>query len=85
MLHPFAALPTAVYWPTDAIAAGLLPPSLHDALGLRWGTAESVHGNAALATGTSETVDAHPAVAPHLVASCDRLPGAGLVKRSRYP
>jgi uncharacterized protein (DUF2236 family) len=40
VLHPFAFLPTAVYWPTDVITAGLLPPSLRDAFGLRWRTPE---------------------------------------------
>ncbi len=38
--HPFAALPDALYWPTDVIAAGLLPPPLRSAFELRWGTAE---------------------------------------------
>ncbi|MDP9280528.1 MAG: DUF2236 domain-containing protein [Chloroflexota bacterium] len=40
VLHPFAMLPGAVYWPTDVIAAGLLPPSLREAFELRWGAAE---------------------------------------------
>jgi uncharacterized protein (DUF2236 family) len=40
VIHPFAALPDAVYWPTDVIAAGLLPRALREAFGLRWGTAE---------------------------------------------
>jgi uncharacterized protein (DUF2236 family) len=40
VLHPFAALPRAAYWPTDAITAGLLPPPLRASFGLRWGTAE---------------------------------------------
>lgn len=40
VLHPFTLLPTAVYWPTDVITAGLLPPSLRDSFGLRWGAAE---------------------------------------------
>jgi len=40
VLHPFAALPQAAYWPLDVIAAGLLPPSLRAAFDLRWGTAE---------------------------------------------
>ena len=34
MLH------AAIYWPTDAITAGLLPPTVRDAFELRWGTAE---------------------------------------------
>ena len=40
VLHPFTLLPTAVYWPTDVITAGLLPPSLRDSFGLRWSAAE---------------------------------------------
>jgi uncharacterized protein (DUF2236 family) len=40
VLHPFAALPDAVYWPSDVIAAGLVPSSLREAFGLRWGRAE---------------------------------------------
>jgi uncharacterized protein (DUF2236 family) len=40
VLHPFAVLPRAVYWPTDVITAGLLPSALRDAFELRWGTAE---------------------------------------------
>jgi len=40
VVHPFAALPDGLYWPTDVIAAGLLPPSLRADFGLRWGTPE---------------------------------------------
>ena len=40
VVHPFAFLPTAVYWPTDVITAGMLPPSLRQAFGLRWGARE---------------------------------------------
>ncbi|HET9808749.1 MAG TPA: oxygenase MpaB family protein [Candidatus Limnocylindria bacterium] len=40
VLHPFPVLPSPVYWPTDVITAGQLPPSLRAAFGLRWGTAE---------------------------------------------
>jgi uncharacterized protein (DUF2236 family) len=40
VLHPFAVLPGSVYWPTDVIAAGLLPPSLREAFELRWRTPE---------------------------------------------
>lgn len=40
VLHPFAVLPDAVYWPTDVVTAGQLPPSLRTAFELRWGTAE---------------------------------------------
>ena len=40
VLHPFAVVPDALYWPTDVITAGLLPPALRAAFELRWGTAE---------------------------------------------
>ena len=40
VLHPFAVLPGTAYWPTDVIAAGLLPTSLREAFELRWGAAE---------------------------------------------
>jgi len=40
VLHPFAIVPDALYWPTDVITAGLLPPSLREVFELRWGTAE---------------------------------------------
>jgi uncharacterized protein (DUF2236 family) len=40
VLHPWAALPDVVYWPTDVIAAGLLPRPLREAFELRWGAAE---------------------------------------------
>jgi uncharacterized protein (DUF2236 family) len=36
VLHPFAWIPAPVYWPTDAIAAALVPGSLHQAFGLRY-------------------------------------------------
>ena len=40
VLRPFGWIPAPVYWPSDAIAASLLPPSLRAAFGLRYGTAE---------------------------------------------
>ena len=40
VIRPIAALPDPVYWPTDVIAAGLLPPSLREAFALPWGAAE---------------------------------------------
>jgi uncharacterized protein (DUF2236 family) len=40
VLHPFAVVPAAFYWPTDVITAGLLPPRLREAFELRWGSAE---------------------------------------------
>jgi uncharacterized protein (DUF2236 family) len=40
VIHPFGFLPNAVYWPTDVITTGMLPPSLRRAFGLRWGMRE---------------------------------------------
>ncbi len=40
VLRPFRFIPEFVYWPNDAIAAALLPPSVRDAFGLRYGAAE---------------------------------------------
>jgi uncharacterized protein (DUF2236 family) len=40
VIHPWAALPDAVYWPTDVIAAGLLPRSVREAFEVRWGKPE---------------------------------------------
>jgi uncharacterized protein (DUF2236 family) len=40
VLRPIAWLPDVAYWPSDAIAAALLPPSLRAAFGLRLGSAE---------------------------------------------
>jgi len=37
VLRPYAWLPEAVYWPTDALSAALLPVSLRERLGLRYG------------------------------------------------
>ncbi|HEV8671519.1 MAG TPA: oxygenase MpaB family protein [Candidatus Limnocylindria bacterium] len=42
VLHPFAIVPDVLYWPTDVITAGLLPPSLRVAFELRWATPERV-------------------------------------------
>ena len=50
VLHPFSGLPDAMYWPTDVIAAGLLPPSLRDSLGLPWGTAERLFFRSVIVT-----------------------------------
>lgn len=46
VLRPFRWLPDPLYWPSDALAAALLPPRLRDAFGLRFGTAERLwsHG-----------------------------------------
>lgn len=40
VLRPFSILPSAAYWPNDAITAGLLPPALRSAFGLRFGRGE---------------------------------------------
>jgi uncharacterized protein (DUF2236 family) len=40
VLHPLEFLPPIVYWPTDVITAGLVPSSIRDAFGLRWGRSE---------------------------------------------
>lgn len=40
VLRPFAFLPDLAYWPSDAIAAALLPPPLREPFGLRYGAAE---------------------------------------------
>jgi uncharacterized protein (DUF2236 family) len=40
VMRPAAFLPDALYWPSDVIAAGLLPASLRGAFGLPWGTPE---------------------------------------------
>ena len=42
VLHPFAFLPAQVYWPTDVITAGLLPPALRGSFGLPWRARERV-------------------------------------------
>lgn len=38
VLRPFPWLPGAVTWPLEALTAGLLPPPIRAALGLRWRT-----------------------------------------------
>jgi len=40
VLRPFPWIPDLIYWPSDAIAAALLPPSLRSAFGLRYGAAQ---------------------------------------------
>lgn len=40
VLRPLPWLPPALYWPSDALAAALLPAPLRDAFGLRYGAAE---------------------------------------------
>jgi uncharacterized protein (DUF2236 family) len=40
VIRPYRFLPGAATWPIDALTAGLLPPSLREPFGLRWGAAE---------------------------------------------
>jgi len=40
VLRPLPWLPDLFYWPSDALTAALLPPSLRAAFGLRYGAAE---------------------------------------------
>jgi uncharacterized protein (DUF2236 family) len=42
VLRPFPKIPGALYWPSDAIAAALLPAALRAPFGLRFGIAERV-------------------------------------------
>jgi uncharacterized protein (DUF2236 family) len=42
VLHPFDWLPAPAYWPTDAIAAALVPRSLRAPFGLRYRMAERI-------------------------------------------
>ena len=42
VLRPFPWLPGLAYWPIEAVAAELLPPSLRLAFGLRYGAAERI-------------------------------------------
>jgi uncharacterized protein (DUF2236 family) len=42
VLHPFSWIPRPAYWPTDAIAAALVPAALREPFGLRYGMRERV-------------------------------------------
>ena len=42
VLHPFGWVPGPVYWPSDALAAALVPASLRAPIGLRYRTRERV-------------------------------------------
>jgi uncharacterized protein (DUF2236 family) len=42
VLRPLRWLPDVAYWPSDAIAAALIPPPLRSAFGLRYGTPQRV-------------------------------------------
>lgn len=48
VLRPIGWLPDLVYWPNDALAAGLLPPALRTELRLRYGAAERLFFEAAV-------------------------------------
>jgi uncharacterized protein (DUF2236 family) len=49
-LRPLRWIPEPIYWPSDAIAAALLPPPLRRAFGLRYGTPERMLFRAAIVT-----------------------------------
>jgi uncharacterized protein (DUF2236 family) len=52
ILHPYRWLPNFAYWPSDALAAGLVPPSLHGPFGLRYGRSQRLfHRGVIVATG----------------------------------
>ena len=38
VIRPYSWLPEIVYWPTDALSAALLPVSLRETFGFRFGT-----------------------------------------------
>lgn len=40
VIRPYSWLPQALYWPTDALSAALLPPPLREAFGVRFGPRE---------------------------------------------
>jgi uncharacterized protein (DUF2236 family) len=42
VLRPFGGLPTPFYWPSDALAAALVPPSLREPFGLRYRLRERI-------------------------------------------
>ncbi len=48
VIHPIRSLPKGVYWPNDAITAGLLPVQLRSAFGLSFGLAERRFQRAAI-------------------------------------
>ena len=50
VLRPYPWVPDPLWWAPDAITAGLLPPSLRGAFGLRFGTAERLAFRAAIVT-----------------------------------
>ena len=50
VLHPFDRMPTPIYWPSDALAAALLPAPLRRAFGLRYRVREQVFFALVIAT-----------------------------------
>jgi uncharacterized protein (DUF2236 family) len=48
VIRPYRFLPGAATWPIDALTAGLFPPTLRRAFGLRWGSAERLAFRAAI-------------------------------------
>ena len=50
VLHPFPWIPAPVYWPTDAIAAALVPRPLRPEFGLRYRMMERVFFAIVIAT-----------------------------------
>jgi uncharacterized protein (DUF2236 family) len=50
VLRPYPRIPDRLWWPADAVTAGLLPGSLRRAFGLRYGTRERAAFRAAILT-----------------------------------
>ncbi|TMC47175.1 MAG: DUF2236 domain-containing protein [Chloroflexi bacterium] len=50
VLRPYSWLPEALYWPTDALTAALLPIPLRDSLGLRYGLLQRLFFRAVVVT-----------------------------------
>jgi uncharacterized protein (DUF2236 family) len=49
VLRPYGWVPAPAWWPNDVVTAGLLPASVRDAFGLRYGAAERMAFRAAIA------------------------------------
>lgn len=50
VVRPYGWLPKTLYWPTDALSAALLPASLRDAFGLRYGAPQRLFYRAVIVT-----------------------------------
>ena len=50
VLRPYSWLPEALYWPTDALSAALLPVPLRDGFGLRYGVSQRLFYRAVIVT-----------------------------------